>query len=127
MIEKIDHVEVTTTSMEESIRFYTQNLGFRVKSRRKFDGSRGMTEIAYLSLGDSVLELLEFPDAKPILDEGPQVGPRMFALSVDDMDLEIERLEKLGVEICTPPRQLGESKRAEIKDNNGMKIELRQW
>jgi glyoxylase I family protein len=126
MIEAIDHVEVVTRDMEKSIEFYTSVIGFSLHSRRKFDGSRGMTEIVYLKLGDSMLELLEFPDAKEVV-EGPHVGVRMFALRVSDMDVEIERLEGLGVEISQPPRDLGGSKRGEIKDPNGISIELRQW
>ena len=126
MIEAIDHVEVVTRDMKKSIEFYTNVLGFSTHSRHKFDGSRGMTEIVYLKLGDSMLELLEFPDADEV-GEGPQVGVRMFALRVSDMDEEVERLKGLGVEISQPPRNLGVSKRGEIKDPNGISIELRQW
>ena len=126
MIETIDHVEIVTRDMDRSIEFYTNVLGFSMHSRRKFDGSKGMTEIVYLKLGESMLELLEFPDAKEV-GEVPQVGVRMIALRVSNMDEEVERLTGLGVEISQPPRDLGTSKRGEIKDLNGISIELRQW
>ncbi len=126
MIDCIDHVEVITRDIEKSIRFYVDVLGFSVHRRTKFDGSRGMTEITFLKLRDSMLELLEFPGAQES-DVAPKVGMRMFALRVSDMDSEIERLKGLGVEISQPPRTIGTSKRAEIKDPNGMSIELRQW
>jgi glyoxylase I family protein len=51
----------------------------------------------------------------------------MFALRVKDMDTEITRLQSSGVEVSQPPRTIGTSKRAEIKDPNGISIELRQW
>ena len=100
---------------------------FSVQRRRKFDGNTGMTEIAFLKLGDSMLELLEFPNAREISEDDPQVGVRMFALRVANMDDEIERLKNLGVEISRLPRTIGTSKRAEIKDPNGISIELRRW
>jgi catechol 2,3-dioxygenase-like lactoylglutathione lyase family enzyme len=127
MVEAIDHVEVVTRNMEKSIRFYVDVLKFSVKSRLKFDGSQGMTEISFLKLGDSMLELLEFPNARENPEGSPQVGVRMFALRVADMDKEILSLKDLGIQVSRPPIQIGTSKRAEIKDPNGISIELRQW
>lgn len=127
MVEAIDHVEVVTKDIEKSIKFYVGILKFSIQSKHKFDGSGGMTEIAFLKLGDSMLELLEFPNAQEHIGGTPQVGVRMFALRLKDMDKELENLKKLGVEVSQPPRLIGTSKRAEIKDPNGISIELRQW
>ena len=126
MFNAIDHVEIVTRNMEESIKFYTEVLGFEVKSSRKMDGSRGVTEIAFLTLGDSTLELLEFPNAASI-PEQPSVGYRMMAVTVDDMQAAIEYLKKHGVTISREPVSLGESMRGEFKDNNGVTIEIRKW
>ncbi|MCW4048776.1 MAG: VOC family protein [Candidatus Bathyarchaeota archaeon] len=51
-MEAIDHVEVTTRNMKESVEFY-EKLGFKLKSRYKMDGSRGITEIVNMNLGES--------------------------------------------------------------------------
>jgi glyoxylase I family protein len=51
----------------------------------------------------------------------------MIALEVEDMDRTIEYLRGKGVEISWGPVTLGNSKRAEIRDPNGLSIELRQW
>ena len=126
MFNAIDHVEIVTRNMEESIKFYTEVLGFEVKSSRKMDGSRGVTEIAFLTLGESTLELLEFPDAAPI-PEQPCVGYRMMSVTVDDMQAANEHLKKHGVTISREPVSLGESMRGEFKDNNGVTIEIRKW
>ena len=74
MIEAIDHVEVVTNNIEKSLNFYVETIGFQILRRHKFDGSRGMTEIVYLKLGDSTLELLEFPEASVIKEEGIRIA-----------------------------------------------------
>ncbi len=51
----------------------------------------------------------------------------MFALEVEDMDEAITYLKSKGVVISVEPVNLGKSKRAEIKDPDGLTIELRQW
>ena len=52
---------------------------------------------------------------------------RMFALEVEDMDEAITYLKSKNVVISMEPVNLGKSKRAEIKDPDGLTIELRQW
>jgi lactoylglutathione lyase len=126
MFNRIDHTEITTRDMAGSVKFYTEILGFEVTSQHKMDGSRGITEIVFMKLGDTSLELLEFPDAEPILEK-PQVGYRMMAITVDDMPTAIAYLKEKGVTISREPMSLGESWRGEFLDNNGLSIEIRQW
>ena len=126
MFNRIDHPEITTRDMAGSVKFYTEILGFQVTSQHKMDGSRGITEIVFMKLGDTSLELLEFPDAEPI-SEKPQVGYRMMAITVDDMPSAIKYLKEKGVTISREPMSLGESWRGEFLDNNGLAIEIRQW
>ena len=126
MFNRIDHTEITTRDMAGSVKFYTEILGFQVTSQHKMDGSRGITEIMFMKLGDTSLELLEFPDAEPI-SEKPQVGYRMMAITVDDMPSAIKYLKEKGVTISREPMSLGESWRGEFLDNNGLAIEIRQW
>jgi lactoylglutathione lyase len=126
MFNRIDHTEIITRDMAGSIKFYTEILGFELTSNHKMDGSRGITEISFLKLGDTSLELLEFPDAEPIPSK-PQVGYRMMAITVDDMPKAIAYLKKNGVTVSREPMSLGESWRGEFLDNNGIAIEIRQW
>jgi lactoylglutathione lyase len=126
MFNRIDHTEITTRDMAGSVKFYTEILGFQVTSQHKMDGSRGITEIVFMKLGNTSLELLEFPDAEPI-SENPQVGYRMMAITVDDMPSAIKYLKEKGVTISREPMSLGESWRGEFLDNNGLSIEIRQW
>jgi lactoylglutathione lyase len=126
MFNRIDHTEITTRDMVGSVKFYTEILGFEVTSQHKMDGSKGITEIVFMKLGDTNLELLEFPNAESI-PEKPQVGCRMMAITVDDMPSVIAYLKDKGVTISREPMSLGESWRGEFLDNNGIAIEIRQW
>ncbi len=56
-----------------------------------------------------------------------QVGYRLLALEVDDMDQTVEYLASKGVTMAWGPVVLGTSIRAEIRDPDGLPIELRQW
>lgn len=54
------------------------------------------------------------------------IGYRIVALEIEDMDKAIVYLKSKGVEISMGPVNLGNSKRAYIKDPDGLSIELRQ-
>ncbi len=107
MFNRIDHIEITTRDMVGSVKFYTEILGFEVTSQHKMDGSKGITEIVFMKLGDTNLELLEFPNAEPI-PEKPQVGYRMMEITVDDMPSVIAYLKDKGVTFSMEPMSLGE-------------------
>jgi predicted enzyme related to lactoylglutathione lyase len=83
-------------------------------------------EIAFLTLDDTMLELLKMKNFAPS-PQGGYVGFRSMAIEVDDMDRAIEYLKKKGVEVSKGPVTLPASKRAEIKDIDGLTVELRQW
>ncbi len=125
MFKRIDHVEITSGDLDRSIRFYKEVFGFALKERLK-PSAPGIEEIAFLTLGDTMLELLTLSNAAPP-QEGPQVGFRSMAIEVDDMDRAVEYLKGKGIKPSWGPVTLGPSKRAEIKDPDGLSIELRQW
>ncbi len=126
MFKRIDHVEIVPHDFERAIGFYTEVLGFTVKERRKVEASP-LEEVAFLVLGDTVLELLRVTNASLLSLDSWHVGYRMMALEVDDMDKALEYLAGKGVAITWGPVNLGKSKRAEINDFEGFPIELRQW
>lgn len=126
MFKRIDHVEIIPRDFEASIKFYTEVLGFKMKQQMPVS-SPPLQEIAYLQLGDTVLELMRVADAAAVSAEPWSVGYRMMALEVEDMDKAIEYLAGKGVPPTWGPVTLGTSKRAEIHDIDGLPIELRQW
>ena len=126
MFKRIDHVEIITLDFEKAIGFYTDILGFTMKQRMTV-AAPPLEEIAYLSLGDTVLELMRVKDAVSPPEIPWQTGYRMMALEVEDMDQAVVHLAAKGVAITWGPVTLGRSKRAEIQDNDGNPIELSQW
>jgi len=125
MFKRIDHVEITSSDLDRSIQFYMEVFGFALKERMK-PRSPEIEEIAFLSLGDTMLELLAIKNSV-LPAGGPQIGFRAMAIEVDDMDRAIQYLKGKGVEVTWGPVTLGKSKRAEVKDPDGLSIELRQW
>ena len=130
MFKRIDHVEIVTDQLDRTVQFYTEVLGFAVKSRDRIERS-GLgvpIDLVSLDLGGTVVELISY-DGAPV-DPAPQtehLGYRMIALEVDDMQGTTEYLRAKGVEIVWGPRVRETYSRAEICDPNGYHIELRQW
>ncbi len=126
MFKRIDHVEIVPNDFEKSIDFYVTTFGFKVKGRNKVDRPP-MKEIAYVELGGTVIEFISAENPSPKSTQPFQVGYRAIALEVEDMDKSTEYLKNKGIDITMGPVDLGNSIRAEIKDPDGLTIELRQW
>ncbi len=126
MFKRIDHVEIIPGNADVTIDFYTNILNFKVKERKKID-KPPMEEVIFLELNDSSIEIVSVRNPAPRSADPWKIGYRMFALEVEDMDKAIAYLKDKGVEISMAPVNLGKSKRAEIKDPDGLSIELRQW
>jgi glyoxylase I family protein len=127
MFKKIDHIEIVPEDLGKTLNFYTDVLGFKLKERQAGRPGSPWKEIIYLTLNGSLLEILDPVSAAPRSTAAVQVGYRMIALEVDDMDKAVEYLKGKGVELSRPAMLLGKSKRAEITDPNGLSIEIRQW
>jgi glyoxylase I family protein len=126
MFRRIDHVEIVPKDLETSIRFYSDVLGFRLKSRRSVSAPP-MHEVVYLTLGDTMLELIG-ADVEAVPDpERWSVGFRGMALEVEDMTAALDALGERGIPAVWGPADLGDSFRAEIRDPDGLIVELRQW
>jgi len=130
MFKRIDHVEIVTDQLDQTVQFYTEVLGFTVKARDRIERSslRVPINLVYLDLGGTVVELISYEGAS--IDPVPRaehLGYRMIALEVDDMEKTADYLRTKGVDIVWGPRVRGTYSRAEICDPNGYHIELRQW
>ncbi len=91
--KRIDHVGVVVKDLETSIRFYTEVVGFTVKSR--FTHTNGVLQLAFLGFGDaeeSEIELIQGYN-----DNLPTEGKvHHFAVTVDDVEAEYERVKRLN-------------------------------
>jgi glyoxylase I family protein len=126
LFKRIDHVEIITGKLDATLDFYQNILGFKMKERIPMKMGP-MQEILFLTLNDTMLEIISVKDPVPVSGTPFQVGYVGMALEVDDMDKTVEFLKKKGVSIFREPIKIGTSKRGEIKDPNGLTIELRQW
>jgi catechol 2,3-dioxygenase-like lactoylglutathione lyase family enzyme len=121
MILGIDHVHVAAADMDKTIDFYTNKLGFRFLRRLSFGPPDARRELAYVGLGDLLLELLP---------PGPMAASnRPFALTVNEIEKTVEELRSKGVEVKEEVRDSFSFNglTAVIKDPSGLDIELRQW
>jgi len=125
MFKRIDHVEIIPSDYERTMSFYTDVLEFKVKQRIPLSAPP-LEEIAYLTLGDTMIELLNVTTPAPAVP-GMPIGYRGIALEVENMDKAVEHLAGKGVPITWGPMDLGDSLRAEIQDPDGLVIELRYW
>lgn len=131
MFKKIDHVEIVSAEPDRSVTFYTDVLGFTLRSRQRIERSDAGVpmDLVYLDLGGTMVELITYHGAA--VAPAPQqehFGYRMMALEVDDMQQTVAYLQAKGVEIVWGPRvREGLYARAEIRDPDGNHIELRQW
>ena len=130
MFKRIDHVEIVTDQPARTVEFYTEVLGFKVRSRDRIDRSHlGVPmSLVYLDLGGTTVELISYEGAS--VEPAPQnehLGYRMMALEVDDMQVTTEFLRTKGIDIVWGPKFRERYARAEIRDPNGYHIELRQW
>lgn len=126
IFRKIDHVEIVPKNAEVTIDFYVTVLGFTITSRKQMKKTP-ITEIVYLELGGTVIEIIAVDNPSPKTNALWEVGYRGIALEVTDMTEAVDYLQRKGIEITVQPIDLGNSLRGEIRDPDGLLIELRQW
>jgi hypothetical protein len=78
MFIRIDHVEIIPSDYERTMFFYTGVLEFTVKQRIPLNAPP-LEEIAYLTLGNTMIELIKVTNPPPPA-EGMPVGYRGIAL-----------------------------------------------
>ena len=92
MFKRIDHVALHVADLDRTVAFYEENFGFRKYFQH--EATAGM-QIAYLKLGDTVLELTH-------RSEGSMTGFH-FCLETDDFDETVADLQRRGVPLLRAP------------------------
>ncbi len=121
VFRRIDHVALHVSDLDRSVAFYERHFGFKKYFQNAASG--GM-QIAYLKLGDTVLELTHRSD-------GSMTGFH-FCLETDKFDEAVAELQKKGVELVRAPhdtaaREAREKgwRRVVFRGPDGEQIELR--
>ncbi len=119
--KRIDHVALHVSDLRKSVGFYETHFGFENyfehRTPQGFD-------IAYLRLGDTVLELTGRAD--------PPLNDFHFCLETDDFEGAVAALKDAGVEVDTAPHNTAAREpreeqwmRVVFKGPDGERIEIR--
>ena len=89
----VEHIGIKAADIEQAVKFYTEMLGFSIVNRMK----PGAVELVFLSLGGSVVELVEAGEEFKGLDG----VVNHLALHVSDIFAAVDRLRQHNVECLT--------------------------
>lgn len=119
MITGLHHIAIIVSS-EKSLEFY-KLLGFQetFRKKRKYD-------TAVLMEGHGLQLELFIDPSHPVRGEQEPIGLRHFALRVDRLEDEIERLKKTGVEVGPIMDDWTGVRFCFIKDYDGLMVELHE-
>ncbi|SDT88716.1 methylmalonyl-CoA epimerase [Desulfobacula phenolica] len=128
-ILKIDHIGIAVSSIDEKKNFWTDALGLKLEKTETVLEQSLIT--AFLSVGESELELLEStsdegPVAKYIEKKGE--GIQHVAFQVENLEQALAELKEKGIQLIdqTPRKGAGGSKIAFLhpKATSGVLVEL---
>ncbi len=116
MITGLNHANISTVKLKETIAFFTDVLGLRSGPRPDFVGFEG----AWLYVGDqAVLHLVERTEART-----PDGALDHFSFTVVDFEAALVRLDAAGVVYVAQDIPSGFGRQAFLKDPNGVTVEL---
>jgi methylmalonyl-CoA/ethylmalonyl-CoA epimerase len=103
-VTSIDHVAIAVQNLEESIKFYTEVLGFELKERRRTEGKQTGMISAVLKAGSISVVLLEGTSPESQVSRfvehfGP--GVQHVAFGVENLPEMAEELKGAGYEFDT--------------------------
>jgi catechol 2,3-dioxygenase-like lactoylglutathione lyase family enzyme len=117
MIAGLNHANIQTAKLRETIDFFVRVLGLTVGPRPAFDFGG-----AWLYRGDQPLVHL----VERAAPRDPDGALDHISFTVDDLDAELRRLDQLGVPYRASEIPSGFGRQAFIRDPNGVTIELTQ-
>ncbi len=131
MLTRIDHIGIAVQNIQDALTFYQDALGVRLERVESEEGGR--TDVAFLPVGGSDVELVEPKDtdsglAKYLAKRGE--GIHHICFEVDDIDEALARLKAHGAQLIdeTPRVNARGQKYAFVhpKSTHGVLIELYQ-
>ncbi len=131
MIARIDHIGIAVQNINDALTFFQDALGMKLDHIASEEGGR--TQVAFLPVGTSDVELVEPQDAesglaKFLAKRGE--GVHHICFEVDDIDAALARLKEHGAQLIdeTPRTNANGTRYAFVhpKSAHGVLIELYQ-
>ena len=132
MINRLSHATVWVLDQDAAKSFYTEKLGFEVRTDTEFDGLRWLTvgppeqpdvEMILLLPGPPMMDEKSAEQVKALVAKG-SLGPGVFA--TDDCHKAFEDLSARGVEFLQEPSDRGYGIEAVFRDDSGNWYSLTQ-
>ena len=108
MITRIDHIAIAVNSIEETLQFYSADLGLEL-SHTEVEEGQGVT-VAFLPVGESEVELIEpMGDDSPISRflEKRGEGLHHVCFEVEDIEAALARLKTQGAKLINEEPYIG--------------------
>ena len=111
LIKRLDHVGIVVYSVDESLRTYCDEMGFRLLQRMSIPEQ--LVEAAFLDAGNSTIELIAPTDAESgtarFLQKRGE-GPHHVCYEVDDIVQTLAALRDEGVQLIDETAAPGRSR-----------------
>ena len=116
MIRDIRHTGIVVIDLDASLRFYRDLLGFQIVKQMEETGDYidnilslrnvKVTTVKLTSPSDQMIELLKYHShpAEQKTSEICEIGISHIAFTVDDLDIEYERLKDKGIQFNSHPQ-----------------------
>lgn len=133
MIKKLSHATIYVTNQEEAKKFYTEKLGFELRTDATMEGFRWLT-VGPKTQPELEIVLME-PKAGFMFDEATVKNLRELiqkgamgagVFDTEDCKATYEELKGRGVEFLSPPQERPYGIEAIFKDNSGNWFSLTQ-
>ena len=113
---KIKYTTMIVNDMDESIKFYTDVMGFEIYSKYDLGPAGNITLLK--GEGDTMVEIIKNPVDEP--------GLFSIGMDVEDLNSTIKDLKSKGAKITMEPMPITVGTLAFLEDPNGVRIALIQ-
>ena len=95
-LNKVHHVAVLCSDYQRSLKFYTEVLGLEILGEH-YRAERQSYKTDLALNGEFIIELFSFPNPPKRLSHPEAAGLRHLAFEVDDIDVNLAELDKMGI------------------------------